>query len=135
MHIVVVSGNIFRREYASYVLSEAGYTIGEARTAEDLLAVLRGRLTAAIVLDLQLDGGDLAATLRAVRLVSAAPILWIGEPQRSRPLLMLDQRPGAIVSWPFRGDELLAAVAALLGRAGADATALAHRERHVGSAE
>jgi DNA-binding response OmpR family regulator len=119
MLIVVASGNIFRRELSSYILGEAGYELAEARTAADLIAALRIRRAGVVVLDPQLEGADPAAILRAVRLLSEAPILWIADPLRSRPLLMVDERPSAIVSWPFRGDELLAAIASLLARASA----------------
>lgn len=134
MFFVVASGNIFRREFASYILSEAGHEVGEARTGESLLAALRERAPVAILLDLQLEGPDPAATLRAVRLLSAASILWIGE-QRRTDAPLVDERPGALVSWPFRSDELLAAVAAVLGRADISADALAPRAREVGSVE
>lgn len=135
MVIIVASGNIFRREFASYILSEAGYRIDEVRKAEALLAALRDRPPVAVVLDLQLEGADPAATLRAVRLLSDAPILWMGEPRRTSLLLAADVRPGALVSWPFQGVELLDAVAALLEGDGARPADLAPRARQVGSAE
>jgi DNA-binding response OmpR family regulator len=135
MQLIIASGNIFRREFSSYILTEAGYEISEARTAEDLMAFLRSGAHAVIVLDQHLDSGEPAATLRAVRLLSEAPIIWIGDPLRSRPLMMVDPRPAEVIQWPFRGDELLASVVTLLGRNRASLTNLASRERYAESAE
>jgi DNA-binding response OmpR family regulator len=135
MRIVVASGNIFRREFSSYILAEAGYEINEARTAEELMGALRGDSPAALVIDHPLTGGEPAATIRAIRALSEAPIIWIGDPHRMRPLLMIDQRPAQAIQWPFRGEELIAAVVTLSARHAADLAALAHPERFAGSTE
>lgn len=135
MLIVVASGNIFRREFSSYILSEAGYEVDEARSSQDLIAALHARPPALIVLDQQIDGADPAVTLRAVRLLSEAPIIWITGQEALRSLLMADQRPAELISWPFRGADLVAITATLLGRASADLVEPSLRERYAGSAE
>lgn len=135
MRVIIASGNIFRREFSSYILAEAGYEISEARTAEALMSILRAGTTATIVLDQHLDSDEPAVTLRAIRLLSDAPIIWIGDPSSVTPLVLLDQLPAESIQWPFRGDELSSAVAALLARSSAGLTKLAPRERQVGSAE
>jgi DNA-binding response OmpR family regulator len=133
MLIVVASANIFRREFSSYILGEAGYEICEARSAEDLMRALRANLPALILIDLQLESADSGVTLRAVRLLSDAPVLWIADPLHHRHLGV---RPAAdVITWPFRGDDLSAAVAGLLGRVSSDPAEIKLRERYAGSAE
>ncbi len=132
MVIVVASSNIFRRELASYHLAEAGHEVHEARTAEGLLDALRDRAPALAVIDQQIERDAPEATLRAVRQLGAAPIVWIADPERMGALPGDDGRPAAAVAWPFRGDELVATVATLLAR---DAEGLADCARGARDAE
>lgn len=135
MQIVVASSNIFRRELSSYILSEAGYTIGEARNVEALLSMLRAGSPQLLIIDSQIDGAEPAHVLRALRHLTAAPILWLAEPGRARPLLMVDSRPGDFITWPYRSDELTHTVAGLLGRSVTALSEAQTPEHFAGSAE
>lgn len=130
MLIAVASSNIFRREYASYLLGEAGYTIGEARSVEELMLTLGTTLPALILLDQQLDRADPSSTLRTLRLLSDSPVLWIAGPTAGDALLALEHHPAGLIGWPFHGAELLASIAALIERAGAEHLATTPRERY-----
>ncbi|HMQ32391.1 MAG TPA: hypothetical protein PKD53_16785 [Chloroflexaceae bacterium] len=130
MVIVVASGNIFRRELTSYILAEVGHEVYEARTVEELMGALRARAPDMIVLDQQVERADPAATLRAVRLLSEAPIVWIGEPARLGTLLNGDRRPAGAVAWPFRADEILDVVAGLSERVNGGLVKLAVGEHY-----
>lgn len=132
MLIIVASGNIFRREFSSYVLSDAGYLICEVRNLEGLLALLRARLPTLLLIDTQLGQADPAAALRAIRAHSAAPILWIADQPRPGEAELC---PSDVISWPFQEDELLATVVALLEGSGIDLADLGRRERYAGSSE
>ncbi|NTU80819.1 MAG: hypothetical protein HGA45_15810 [Chloroflexales bacterium] len=135
IHIIVASSNIFRRELSSFILSEAGFAVQETRTIESLLNLLRADAPSLILLDAQIEGADPGATLRAVRLLSSAPIIWIAEAPQARALLLVDERPADAISWPYRADDLTGAVSALLGRASVALADPTGRERYAGSAE
>lgn len=135
MLIVVASGNIFRRELSSYILGEAGYEICEARTVEGLLSHLRARRPDLLLIDLQLEAGDPVAIVRAVRHVSAAPIIWITDQLGPRQPPRAEQGQAGLISWPFRGDELAAAVAASLAPTRPSIIDPQLRERYAGSTE
>lgn len=115
MHIVVASANIFRRELSSYVLSEAGYTLSEVTSITSLMHSLRNHKLALIVLDTQLEP-DPALLYGAVRRLSSAPILWLGDHGLIWSLISADSQPSAALAWPYRADELTQQVATLLGR-------------------
>ncbi|MFV9505046.1 MAG: hypothetical protein AB4911_10835 [Oscillochloridaceae bacterium umkhey_bin13] len=118
MHIVVASANIFRRELSSYILSEAGYTLSEASSIASLMTNLRSHNVALLVLDTQLER-DPGLLIGAVRRLSVAPILWLGDHGLLRPLISADSQPSAALGWPYRADELTQQAAALLGRSAA----------------
>jgi DNA-binding response OmpR family regulator len=135
MLIIVASSNIFRRELSSYILGEAGYAIGEARTIEALLQCLRSEAPGLIVLDAQIEDADPGATLRAIRLLSEAPIMWIASGAAAQALRLVDTRPAAFIGWPYRAEELTSEISALLGRARAALVDPNPHERYAGSAE
>jgi DNA-binding response OmpR family regulator len=111
MYVVVASANIFRRELTSFVLGEAGYLVAEANSLHALLDQIGRREPSAIVVDAQIDG-EPAAVRAAVRARSAAPILWLADPEQARPLLG-DGRSAAL-GWPYLPDELRACVGLLV---------------------
>lgn len=119
MRILVASANIFRRELSSYILSEAGYSVDEARTTAALFAALRDQSPALIVLDCLFDDTEPGLILRVLRSLTAAPLLWIAESDHAAPLLLVDDRPADYITWPYQAEQLLGGIACLLGRAGA----------------
>jgi DNA-binding response OmpR family regulator len=128
MQIVVASPNIFRRELSSYILGEAGYRVAEVRTAAALFNSLRAQPPVLVLLDYQLDTSEPTLVLAALREFCTAPLVWIAEPARAAPLLLVDTHPADCINWPYQADQLLGCVACLLGRAGAArAAALALR--------
>jgi DNA-binding response OmpR family regulator len=133
MLIVVASGNIFRRELTSYILSEAGYAVSEARDVASLLATLGDSAPRAMIVDAQLHGDSPGAALPAIRQWSDIPLLWLAAPEQ--PLPSADRRPSDQLAWPYRPESLLERLAALLARAEAGVLEGAGRERHTGSAE
>lgn len=134
MRIVIASSNIFRRELACYVLSESGYIVDESHTVEALLTVLRAHTPGLMILDTQLESIEPSEILRAVRLVSDAPIIWMASAPQASALLLADDRPIDVISWPFRAEELTRAVNALLGRARATHDNPDLSRRYAGSA-
>lgn len=135
MRILVASSNIFRRELTGFTLAEAGFAVAEASDLAGLLAALDGEPPLVLVLDPQIGGDAPGALLDAVRLRVRAPVLWIASDALARPLLMLDPRPADALDWPYSGDELLARVALLIGRAEADLARGPGRSRSLGASE
>lgn len=134
MLIVVASGNIFRRELTSYILSEAGYAVSEARDVPSLLATLGDSAPQAMIVDAQIQGDSPAAALPAIRQRSDVPLLWLAAPEQAPPAAA-DRRPSDQLAWPYRPESLLERLAALLARAEAAVLEGAGRERQAGSAE
>lgn len=117
MRIVIASNNIFRRELSCYILSEAGYRVDESHTIEALLNLLRSHAPTLILLDAQIEDVEPGEILRAVRLLSDAPIIWMTSGSQTSALLRVDNHPADSISWPFRAEELTRTVSSLLGRA------------------
>jgi DNA-binding response OmpR family regulator len=135
MRIIVASANVFRRELSSYILSEAGYNVSEARTKAALFAALRDQQPALIVLDCQLDDPEPGLILRVLRSLTTCPLLWIAESDHAAPLLLVDERPADYITWPYQAERLLGGIACLLGRAGAARSVASAIQPFVGPAE
>lgn len=106
MLITVASGNIFRRELASYVLGEAGYQVDEARDLLALVAQLVITQPELLVIDLQLVANE-PVLLKTVCVHTSAPLLWIVPAPSARPPSPADERPSDQLVWPFASHELL----------------------------
>jgi DNA-binding response OmpR family regulator len=104
MCIVVASNNIFRRELTSYTLIEAGHTVREVHTLEQLQHVLERETPIVIVVDTTIAEPDVVSAV--VRRYTTAPLLWLG-----RPVITYSNGNAlAYVNWPYRSDELLASI-------------------------
>jgi DNA-binding response OmpR family regulator len=134
MLIIVASGNIFRRELTSYILSEAGYAVSEARDVPSLLATLGDSAPQAMIVDAQLHDDSPGAALPAIGQRSDVPLLWLAAPEQA-PLPATDRRPSDQLAWPYRPESLLERLAALLARAEAAMLEGAGRERQAGAPE
>jgi CheY-like chemotaxis protein len=116
MLIIVASGNIFRRELTSYILSEAGYRVSEVTDIPALLATLGTSAPLALIVDAQLQGEGPGAALPIARQWSDIPLLWIAAPGQA-PLPAANGRRSDSLAWPYRPESLLERLAALLGHA------------------
>jgi len=135
MQIVVASGNIFRRELTSYILSEAGYCVSEARDLAGLLAALVGSTPLAMIVDAQLLKAGAGTAGSPLPQRSDIPLLWIATPGHEPLPAEAGGRPSDQVAWPFRPESLLERLAALLARVKGGLLEGAPSERLAGPAE
>lgn len=111
MQILVASSNIFRRELSTFVLSEAGYDVGEVVDRASLFLLLSAASPRLLVIDASLSGADPLAFLLQIRSLTDAPILWVS-PQPFLPGEAIDRF--AWVIWPYNTPDLLLQIARLL---------------------
>lgn len=115
MQIVVASGNIFRRELAVFVLSEAGHHVMEVSDAAALLehAALTDRQL--IIVDVLLARGAPAELRRQLGERTRAPILWMAHSPSDLPASP-DAPPDGWLGWPYNPDDLVRQVGHLAER-------------------
>jgi DNA-binding NtrC family response regulator len=110
MFIIVASNNIFRRELTSYTLIEAGHTVREMHTLEQLQHVLERETPVLVVVDSTIAEPEVVSGV--VDRYTTAPVLWLG-----RPAIPYSNGSAlASLSWPYRPDELLAYIMRLSER-------------------
>lgn len=131
MQIVVASGNIFRRELSIFVLSEAGYKVGEAHDAAALLELLAGAQPLLLVVDALLGRANLGELYRQVRERSQAPLLWIASDATDAPALPDSPRDDWVI-WPYNPDDLLRRIASLIESAASDLISPPTRQTYAG---
>jgi two-component system cell cycle response regulator DivK len=117
--VLVVEDNALNMKLARSVLSRAGYAVFEAVNAEEGLSLAREHQPAVVLMDIHLPGMDGITAVRKLRadpVTSGAKVLAItasamkGDKER---ILAADF--DGYVSKPFRLQELLDAVGAVLG--------------------
>ncbi|MGH2466588.1 MAG: response regulator transcription factor, partial [Candidatus Limnocylindrales bacterium] len=109
----------------SALLGEAGHRIVPAYDGREALDRFRAEAPDLVLLDLAMPGLDGAAVCRQLRDESDVPIIVVsGERDAAVTVELLDIGADDYLRKPFRGDELLARVRAVLRR----------REAHAGSA-
>ena len=99
------------------LLGQAGHRIVAAYDGEEALRRFASDAPDLVLLDLAMPGLDGAAVCRAIRERSAAPIVVVsGETDPGVTVELLDAGADDFVRKPFRGDELLARIRAVLRR-------------------
>jgi DNA-binding response OmpR family regulator len=99
------------------LLGQAGHRIVAAYDGDEAMRRFRDEAPDLVLLDLAMPGMDGAAVCRAIRAESDTPILVVsGESDRSATVELLDLGADDYVRKPFRADELLARVRAVMRR-------------------
>jgi DNA-binding response OmpR family regulator len=102
------------------LLGQAGHRIVAAYDGEEALRRFRADAPDLVLLDLAMPGTDGAEVCRAIRAERATPIIVVtGERERGVVVELLDQGADDYIRKPFRSDELLARIRAVMRRAGA----------------
>lgn len=97
------------------MLRTAGYVVETARTALDMLAILAAHPPDVLVLDLVLPDGQGVEVCTQVRRSSKLPILIMSAIGEEREMVRaLDAGADDCLAKPFRGDQLLARLRAIL---------------------
>jgi DNA-binding response OmpR family regulator len=101
----------------SALLGQAGHRVVPAYDGEEALRRFRAEDPDLVLLDLAMPGVDGAAVCRQIRGQSDAPILVVsGERDLGVTVELLDAGADDYVAKPFRGEELLARVRAVMRR-------------------
>jgi DNA-binding response OmpR family regulator len=99
------------------LLGQAGHHIVAAYDGDEALRRFRSESPDLVLLDLAMPGMDGAAVCRAIRSESDTPIVIVsGEGDRTATVELLDLGADDYVRKPFRADELLARVRAVMRR-------------------
>lgn len=107
------------------LLGHAGHRIVAAYDGDEALRRFRSDPIDVVLLDLAMPGLDGAQVCREMRAESQTPIIVVsGERDRSVPAELLELGADDYVRKPFRGDELLARIRAVVRRQGQPAAAM-----------
>lgn len=107
------------------LLGQAGHRIVAAYDGHEALRRFASEAPDLVLLDLAMPGMDGAAVCRAIRETSDTPIVVVsGEGDRTATVELLDLGADDYVRKPFRADELLARVRAVMRRHAAKGTAV-----------
>ncbi len=110
------------------LLGRAGHRIIAAYDGEEALRRFRADSPDMVLLDLAMPGMDGAEVCRTIRSESATPIIVVtGERERGVAVELLDLGADDYIRKPFRNDELLARIRAVMRRAGVAAAAATAR--------
>lgn len=102
------------------LLGQAGHRIVAAYDGEEALRRFRSESPDLVLLDLAMPGMDGATVCRTIRAESDTPIVVVsGEGDRAATVELLDLGADDYIRKPFRADELLARVRAVMRRHGA----------------
>ncbi len=102
------------------LLGQAGHRIVAAYDGEEALRRFRSDAPDLVLLDLAMPGMDGATVVQRIREESDTPIVVVsGERERTATAELLDAGADDYVRKPFRADELLARVRAVMRRTGA----------------
>ena len=102
------------------LLGQAGHRIVAAYDGEEALRRFRSDAPDLVLLDLAMPGMDGATVVQRIREESDTPIVIVsGERERTATAELLDAGADDYVRKPFRADELLARVRAVMRRTGA----------------
>jgi DNA-binding response OmpR family regulator len=103
------------------LLGRAGHRIVPAYDGEDALRRFRAETIDLVLLDLSMPGMDGADVCRAIRAERRTPIIVVtGERDRDSVVDLLELGADDYVRKPFRSDELLARIGAVVRRASVD---------------
>lgn len=101
------------------LLGRAGHRIVAAYDGDEALRRFRDESPDLVLLDLAMPGTDGAEVCRTIRAESITPIIVVtGERERGVLVELLDMGADDYIRKPFRSDELLARVRAVMRRAG-----------------
>lgn len=107
-------------------LVTAGYTVRTASGGEEALTLLSAEPVDLVILDVTMPGMDGFATLRQIRRTSRVPVIMLtGWTRATEKVQALRDGADDYLTKPFNPDELVARVAAVLRRAGGEATGVA----------
>ena len=122
-HILIVDDEASIRRLVRLYLTRAGFTVAEARTGDEGLALLRnGQFDLAIV-DVMLPGVDGFEVVRRARQVSTLPVILLtARGEEASRVAGLELGADDYVVKPFLGHELVARVRGQLRRARGFAT-------------
>jgi DNA-binding response OmpR family regulator len=115
---LVVDDDPAMRESLRALLTRAGFEVETAATGREALArLLDGESPSAIVLDARMpvmSGEELLTVLRAYRRLAAIPVLLLTAFDDARR--SIGSSVAAVMPKPFRGDDLVANIEALVER-------------------
>ncbi len=116
--ILVVDDDPQIRRVMKATLVGHHYEVIEARTGEDSLAILTPEMPSLVLLDMNMPGMDGLETCRAIRGVSAVPVIILSVRNSEKDkVAALDAGADDYVTKPFGIEELLARIRAALRRA------------------
>lgn len=128
-HILVVDDDDLMRRSMAFNLEQAGYRTSSAANAEDAFVMSRRDVPDLILLDIGLPGIDGLDALRHFREQVNAPIIFVTARRRELDeILGLELGADDYITKPFEMSLLLAHVKAVLRRAAAPASVIAHGE-------
>ncbi len=120
--VLLVEDETDIREMLTFSLERGGFKVVPAKTAEEALEVLNGRLPSVVIIDWMLPGMsgiDLARKLRRDSITSDLPLVMLtARGEESDKLKSFDAGIDDYVTKPFSPKELIARINALLRRTG-----------------
>jgi two-component system torCAD operon response regulator TorR len=128
--IVVVDDDAITRETLKAYFEDEGYTVYQARNADELAIAMARHRISLVLLDIRLPGKDGLTITRELRAVSNVPIILItGRADRLDRIIGLELGADDYIVKPFEPREILARFRSLLRRIHADATPPDDREK------
>lgn len=119
MHVIVASSNVFRRELTSYLLSEAGYIVHEARDGAALQACLQSVQPVLLLLDGWLVGSESVDLDRLLQQIRPTPVLAMVSDSAVRGTgRWLQLYSDDLLHWPYQPEELMERVHQVTTRSG-----------------
>jgi DNA-binding response OmpR family regulator len=118
-HILLVEDDLSLIEGLEFSLKKNGYSVTVCRTVREALATFLAQAFDLLLLDLTLPDGSGFELCRAVRQTSRVPIIFLTASEEEVNVVMgLDMGGDDYITKPFRLNELLSRISALLRRAG-----------------
>ncbi|MFA6582967.1 MAG: response regulator [Elusimicrobiaceae bacterium] len=120
--ILIVDDNAINRKLLRVVLSNAGYEILEAETAEQALYLIRARLPLLVLMDYRLpgmDGVELTRLIKSDSKLSSLPVIIVtaSAMKTDRERITLQSGCDAYFSKPIDVKELVESVKGFIGPA------------------
>lgn len=118
-HILLVEDDLSLIDGLEFSLQKSGFTVVVARTVQDALATLSKRSFDLLLLDLTLPDGSGFTICKNVRRTSNVPIIFLTAADEEVNIVMgLDMGGDDYITKPFKLNELISRINALLRRAG-----------------
>lgn len=118
-HIMLVEDDLSLIEGLEFSLKKNGFSVTVCRTVREALATFSAQAFDLLLLDLTLPDGSGFELCRAVRQASRVPVIFLTASDEEVNVVMgLDMGGDDYITKPFRLNELLSRIHALLRRAG-----------------